>query len=186
MVYEPREDTWLIVESLKDFITRISSDGRTLNRALDMGTGSGAIAGELAKCCRNVVAVDIDPEAIKAAKKKSKSKNIKFVVSDLFDKVDDKFDLIVFNPPYLPPVSQMKTSPGPFKVTEWAGGRPLILKFLKQASRKLTPAGSIILLFSSRTGLELGDLQNQGFKLNKLNERKFFYEKLWVYELIPQ
>jgi len=72
------------------------------------------------------------------------------------------------------------------KVSEWAGGRPLILKFLKQAVDKLNPEGSIILLFSSRTGLELPEIQNLGFKLKKLKETKFFYEVLWVYELLPE
>lgn len=176
MVYEPREDSWLVVESVRD---------RSVDRVLDMGTGTGVIAKELSKTCKKVIAADIDPEAVYFAKKNSKSKNIEFVVSDLFQNVEGKFDLIVFNPPYLPPEPHPKTSPGPFKIAEWAGGRVLILKFLKQARDKLNPEGSIVLLFSSRTGLELGELQNLGFRLNKLNESKFFYEQLWVYELKP-
>ena len=176
MVYEPREDSWLIMESVK---------GRAVATALDMGTGTGVIANELSKSCKKVIAADIDPEAVAHAKKNSKSKNITFVVSDLFEHIEGKFDLIVFNPPYLPP----GPTPEAFhtsKVSEWAGGRPLILKFLRAARTRLNPQGSIVLLFSNRTGLELSELQSLGFKLQKLGEQKFFYEHLWVYELFPR
>ena len=176
MVYEPREDSWLIMESVK---------GRIVDTALDMGTGTGVIANELSKSCKKVIAADIDAEAVAYAKKNSKSKNITFIVSDLFEHIEGKFDLMAFNPPYLPP----GPTPEAFhtsKVSEWSGGRPLILKFLRAARSKLTPNGSIVLLFSNRTGLELPELQSLGFKLKKLGEQKFFYEHLWVYELFPE
>lgn len=173
MVYEPREDSWLLLESVK---------GRKAGSALDMGTGTGIIANELSKSCKQVVAVDIDPEAIAVAKKSSNSKNVQFFVSDLFESVTGSFDLIVFNPPYLPPEPAPEAFKGS-KTSEWAGGRPLIMKFLRQALTHLSPQARIILLLSSLTGLEPEELEALGFRVEKKGEHKFFYERLGVYEL---
>ena len=84
----PRPDTEILVEN-----------------ALDIGTGSGAIAISLAKYCNiNVTALDINNEAIEMAKKNAsmnKVKNIEFIQSDIFEKINNKYDIIVSNPPYI-------------------------------------------------------------------------------------
>ena len=81
------------------------------NSILDLCTGSGAIAiaafKELEKYNRAVkmTAVDISADALEVAKENAKrndAKDIKFVQSDLFEKVRGKFDIIVTNPPYIP------------------------------------------------------------------------------------
>ena len=81
------------------------------NSILDLCTGSGAIAiaafKELEKYNREVkmTAVDISEEALDVAKanaKRNGAQDIKFIQSDLFEKVRGKFDIIVTNPPYIP------------------------------------------------------------------------------------
>ena len=81
------------------------------NSILDLCTGSGAIAiaafKELEKYNREVkmTAVDISADALDVAKENAKrndAKEIKFIQSDLFEKVRGKFDIIVSNPPYIP------------------------------------------------------------------------------------
>ena len=81
------------------------------NSILDLCTGSGAIAiaafKELEKYNREVkmTAVDISADALEVAKENAKrndAKEIKFIQSDLFEKVRGKFDIIVSNPPYIP------------------------------------------------------------------------------------
>ena len=81
------------------------------NSILDLCTGSGAIAiaafKELEKYNREVkmTAVDISADALEVAKKNAKlndARDIKFIQSDLFEKVRGKFDIIVSNPPYIP------------------------------------------------------------------------------------
>lgn len=81
------------------------------NSVLDLCTGSGAIAiaafKELEKYNRAVkmTAVDISADALEVAKENAKrndAKDIKFMQSDLFEKVRGKFDIIVTNPPYIP------------------------------------------------------------------------------------
>jgi len=70
--------------------------------ALDMGTGTGFIAIYLSKLGFKCQGVDINPKAIDIAKKNAAKNNVKvsFYISDLFDNVRGKFDLIIFNPPF--------------------------------------------------------------------------------------
>ena len=96
----PRPDTEILVEKAIEIINK-----NNFNNALDIGTGSGAIAISLAKYCNiNVTALDINNEAIEMAKKNAsmnKVKNIEFIQSDIFEKINNKYDIIVSNPPYI-------------------------------------------------------------------------------------
>ncbi len=92
----PREDTEvLVLEAIKRCPTKV----------LDMCTGSGCIAISLAKYINNVSvdAVDISGPALTVAKKNAKLNevDVKFIKSDLFDNVEEKYDMIVSNPPYI-------------------------------------------------------------------------------------
>jgi release factor glutamine methyltransferase len=74
---------------------------------LDMCTGSGCIAVSLAKYVEglNVSAVDISNDALEVARENAKNNNvlINFAQSNLFEELDEnnKFDVIVSNPPYI-------------------------------------------------------------------------------------
>jgi SAM-dependent methyltransferase len=74
-------------------------------RAIDLGTGSGVHAVLASNHCREVIAVDINPRAIEFAKFNAALNgidNIEFVLSDLFNSVEQTCDLLVANPPYAP------------------------------------------------------------------------------------
>lgn len=84
-------------------------------KILDIGTGTGCIAIELAKYYKNadVIAVDVCQQALDMARENAERHNvlkqINFVLSDVFQEVQGKFDIIVSNPPYIPlsmPVQQ--------------------------------------------------------------------------------
>ncbi|MCR8487527.1 MAG: class I SAM-dependent methyltransferase, partial [Crenarchaeota archaeon] len=96
-VYEPSDDTELLAKAV---IRNI----KPFSKALEIGTGSGAIAILLAKLGCDVTATDINPKAIEVAKENATQNNVKirFIVGDLFAGLNEKFDTIVFNPPYLP------------------------------------------------------------------------------------
>ena len=92
----PREDTEILVlEALKQGKTKI----------LDLCTGSGCIAISLAKYLNNaqVDASDISTRALSVAKKNAKLNdvNVNFIHSDLFESINEKYDLIISNPPYI-------------------------------------------------------------------------------------
>ncbi|MCI6153163.1 MAG: peptide chain release factor N(5)-glutamine methyltransferase [Fusobacterium perfoetens] len=98
----PRSDTEILVEECKFLLEEVESP-----KILDIGTGSGAIAISLAKLYPNakVIGVDISSEALEIANKNKELNNVdnvKFILSDVFEKISDKdFDLIVSNPPYI-------------------------------------------------------------------------------------
>lgn len=142
-VYEPREDSFLLRRELIKYLKshRVSS-------LLDVGTGSGIQAITAKKSgVERVVASDINPESIKCAKLNSKNLKISFKQSNLFSNISEKFDLIVFNTPYLPPEPPLDL--------QWSGGKEFIEKFLKNAKNHLTPNGKIIFLHSSKSPISL-------------------------------
>ena len=80
----------------------------SINRVLEIGTGSGCIALSIAKAFPNieVVATDISERALEVADKNLSQlgleNNVDIIHSDLFSKVMGTFDLIISNPPYVP------------------------------------------------------------------------------------
>lgn len=102
----PRADTEILVE----YAIELYKGYENPIHILDIGTGSGCISISLAyyiKLC-DVLAIDISENAIKTAilnaKKNKVEHKLKFLKSDLFEKMDDYknyFDLIVSNPPYI-------------------------------------------------------------------------------------
>lgn len=100
-VLTPRVETELMIDKARELIARGG-------RVLDIGTGCGALAITLAKNRPDlkIVASDVSPLALQVAKLNAKSilgdkSKIDFVRSDLFSKLDGKFDAILANLPYV-------------------------------------------------------------------------------------
>lgn len=94
----PRVETELLIKTCQNLVNKNS-------KVLDIGCGTGIISimlNKLTNC--NVDSCDISSEALKIAKANSQNlnTNVKFFKSDLFENVQDKYDLIVSNPPYIP------------------------------------------------------------------------------------
>lgn len=165
MIYEPREDSFLIMKHIKDY---------SKGKILDVGTGSGILAEEASKY-GDVLAVDIDDEAISYVKKKG----IKTIKSDLFENVSGKFDLIVFNPPYLPE-EENEDLESRKATTGGERGYEIIKRFFSEASKYLNKNGKVLIVFSSLTGDVLEIIKKHGFKFKILEKEKLFFEEVYV------
>ncbi|WP_413154534.1 peptide chain release factor N(5)-glutamine methyltransferase [Bartonella sp. cb54] len=104
---EPRPDTETLVDLVLPLLKKyVKQSGKTT--LLDMGTGSGAIAIAILKQIPQsyAVAVDISENALKTAIKNAENAKVihRFtpLLSDWFDSVTNRFDLIISNPPYIP------------------------------------------------------------------------------------
>jgi release factor glutamine methyltransferase len=183
-IYEPEEDSFLLKEQVEKFVR---------GRVLDMGTGSGiqALAAIEKKEVREVIAVDINEDALKKLKDLKKEKSlVKLNVhkSDLFQSVKGKFDTIIFNPPYLPnDESDHDAALDGGKI-----GDELLSRFLGDAKNHLDKKGFILLLFSNLTSgkpdegaaavLEL--IGKKGYSYEFLSKKSLaFFEELYVYRL---
>lgn len=96
-VLSPRFDTESLVENALAYIM-------PNHRVLDLCTGSGCVAVSIAKQVDAYVeGCDISPKALKVAKSNAKKHNVKVDMyrSNMFDKVQGKFNVIVSNPPYI-------------------------------------------------------------------------------------
>jgi release factor glutamine methyltransferase len=146
-VYQPGEDTFLLLSAAQQ-------ECREQDLVLEVGCGSGYIAaaildGPLVKC-REVLASDINPHAARDAC----SRGLDVVRADLLFGIRGPFDLVIFNPPYLP------TSPDE-RMDDWLeyaldggpDGRSVISRFIGSVGRVLAPEGRVLLLISSLTGL---------------------------------
>ena len=100
----PQPDTEVLVLQTINIIKQY--ENRNI-KVLDLCTGSGAIAISTAKAFENqavqVYASDISDKALEVAKKNSKKNDvhINFINSNMFENIDEKFDIIVSNPPYI-------------------------------------------------------------------------------------
>lgn len=98
----PRQETELLVEQTNNFIKK-----NNCKKILDLCTGSGCIAVSVAAYNNDisVTASDISTKALNIAKKNALINNvcekIKFIESDIFSNISEKFDIIVSNPPYV-------------------------------------------------------------------------------------
>ena len=175
-VYEPREDSFL----LADAISELDLKGK---KVLDIGTGSGILSLVCAREAEHVLGVDINSEAIEIAREnaeKNEFNNVTFLKSDLFVNVEEKFDLIVFNPPYLPEDEENDLQGS----ETWNGGengRKVIDKFLQKFPSHLKKGGEVLLLQSSLSSIEdTFHKLEPDFEPEIMREKKVPWEKLVV------
>lgn len=179
-VYEPAEDSELLAFHSRNLRGKI----------LEIGTGSGIVSILNAKSnpSNSVLATDISPDAIECARKNAeanKVRNISFRQSNLFEKLEGKFDTILFNPPYLP-TSREERIPGNLNYAFDGGedGRKTLDLFLEEFDKFLAPKGRLLLIQSSLNSMErtMLILKNKGFEVRILDQKPFFFEIIYLLE----
>jgi len=160
-----------------------SQELRPNQRVLDLGTGSGAAGIAAAKAGSAVIAVDINPEAVRCARINALLNHVEGRIDvrqgDLFEPViDERFDLILFNPPYY------RGTPRDALDHAWRSP-DLIERFAAQLGAHLQTDGRALLVLSS-DGEHAGFLQAltaNGFAHTTRAKRDFGNEHMWIYEV---
>ncbi|MDI6721150.1 MAG: methyltransferase [Candidatus Aenigmarchaeota archaeon] len=177
-VYYPAEDTFLLVDVIENLHMKDK-------KVLDVGCGSGFLSLLCASKGAGVTAVDIDEDAVEAAKANSISNDsrISALVSDLFEKVSGVYDYILFNPPYLP---KEEDEDSDITYTGGATGREIIERFISQCKNHLSENGKVFLVISSLTGQEeVFTLFNEnGFSVKVVAKEKIDWEELIAIEAV--
>lgn len=173
MIYPPAEDSALLARNVKKYVK-----GKTF---LDMGAGSG-IQSETARLAgaASILAVDVDHEAVHAVK--SKGFNSKH--SNLFASIRGTFEVIAFNPPYLP-LDVREDQESRRITTGGKRGDELTIRFIKALPRYLSQGGVALLVLSSLTSHTriLSALRTSHLTKRVIDTTSFFMETLEVWEL---
>ncbi|MDP3917149.1 MAG: methyltransferase [Nanoarchaeota archaeon] len=170
MIYEPREDSFLLQKVVRREV-------KTGDKVIDIGTGSGIQAVTALEKTGDVTAADVNPECIK--KLKENQPWIKAIESDLFENISEKFDIIIFNPPYLP---RDKREPKDSVLATTGGlqGNEIITEFLKQAKKHLEKDGKILLAYSSLSGDIPSISRFLGYTLEIISKQSFDFETIYA------
>jgi len=178
----PRPET----EELVDWIVKLNSKtSKKKNlRILDIGTGSGCIAISLAKNIPNseVFAIDVSEKALAVAEKNSKlnTVSVTFLHKNILEttSLDQKFDIIVSNPPYVRNLEKSEIKPNvldnePHLALFVADDDALIFykKIAELAAANLNPNGQLFFEINQYLGKETQDLlKSLGIKNSELRK----------------
>ena len=169
-IYVPSDDSLLMIEAVADSSLR----GKNV---LDVGTGSGILGLYCAMQGANVTASDIDELAVTEAGKNAErlGVHLELLVSDLFSNVPGKFDLILFNPPYIPSerFEDRSVDGGP-------KGALVAERFLDELAGHLKKHAEALLLLSSLNDPTSVKLRHSGFGFSTIAKRSLFFEELEV------
>ena len=174
-VYVPSDDTFLLAENLE-----IESG----DSVLEIGTGSGLVALYAYKLSSDVTVSDINYDALELAESnfKRNGADIELVFGNLFEPFKDrKFDVILFNTPYLP-TSDEDILEGDLNYAFDGGedGRKVIDLFLDEVKNHLNSNGKVQMIQSSLSDNDktLNKLEKNGFICEISKSEKFFFEEI--------
>ena len=167
-VYEPAEDTFLLIDSITFDISLEKNKNKFINpiKSIELGCGNGLISicfldilkKENIKL-KNHYCIDINKYALNLTEKLIKNYNLNdnvyFIESDLFSSFEkeDKFDIIIFNPPYVTTDEEEYKRALEKKdiYASWAGGKKgseTVFKFIDQLKYHINENSIIYLLLS--------------------------------------
>ncbi len=170
MVYEPAEDSELLLESA-------IGEVREEDVVLEVGAGSGFVAEKIAKKCRFLLTTDVSPYAVKELRKKG----LNVVRTDIAKGVKKKFSLVLFNPPYLELEEELKRDRWEdCTINGGKGGIEVICRFLDSLHELLDENGRALVIVSSfNTPRIFEEIEKRGLSYEIVRERSLFFEKIY-------
>jgi len=177
-IYQPAEDSYLMSRTLKEQVPNLINAIPDL-KFLEIGAGSGIhleTALSLGIKKENIFSGDIDKKSVSHCN----LLGFNCVYSDLFENIPGKFDIIIFNPPYLPEDSR-EPKDSRLATTGGKNGNEIILRFLEQAKNYLNNRGVIFLITSSLS--RDVNFKELGYSAKDIGCENLFFERLCIWEL---
>lgn len=172
-VYYPSDDTYLLLNTLEKELKN-----KKFKSSLEIGTGNGLLSLSIYDQVTDLTLVDININVIHhiiGIKKKYNLNKINIIQSNLFEKISKKYDLIIFNPPYVPSESfdDLTTDGG-------KEGSEIIFKFLNKLYDFLEDNGVCYLLISSLNNKNkiFKKIKENNLEYKILNSKRIFFEDL--------
>ncbi len=178
-VYEPAEDTELLIRCIKL---------KEQERILEIGTGTGVVAIHCAKHGSKVTATDVCEEALELARENADSNGVELDLrhGDLFGPVEGEFDVVIFNPPYLPTSREDLThSPLDSALDGGPDGTEVALRFINGLSEHLAEGGRAYMVISSLQDTDRieREVLAHDFAYRSIGKERFDFETISVLEL---
>lgn len=186
-VYLPSDDTDLMINTLEK---EIISKKLFFNTALELGSGNGYLSLSVYNNVNEIISVDLNPivvDYLKKVKEKYQLDKQKIFSSDLFSSLDKnkKYDLIIFNPPYVPS-EPLKLEKGiDLAVNGGKDGLEVISRFLKEFDLFLLKTGVCYLLVSSLNKINKikKKISEKKMSCEIIASKKLFFEELFVLKI---
>lgn len=187
-VYEPAEDSFLLIDALEKDLREIKHKNPTF--CLEVGSGSGVVVTALSMAVPTCLcfSTDINIDACIMTLSTANHNKVKMEVVNMdlaAHFIDNKFDIIVFNPPYVVTESQECGVDG--ITASWAGGvkgREVTDKLLTMIPKKLAEDGVFYLLLIKENipSEVICIMQKHGFDSELVIERRVRNEHQFVYK----
>jgi release factor glutamine methyltransferase len=197
-VYFPSDDTDLLIEYLQNMPLE---DGAQI---LEIGSGSGAVSLWLASKIHNrqmrckIQCIDINPLAIATGKINAQLNSldefISFLEGDLFSPLQSgmKFDIIIFNPPYLPQEPDIIIAGNQQPIDHaWNGGEKgleILSRFLRDAIEFLKFQGDLMFISSSLADQDelFKNLKKYNYSIKTTAKKHIFFEDIILFHCIRE
>lgn len=199
-IYNPAEDTYLLLNMVKDFFLTDPILIRKISQKtiLEMGTGSGIGCLYLCRYCKEMHSIDINFNASRFLQQQSSKMALTHKISSINGDLlswhrignQHKYFIAFFNPPYLPLESGEKSEfnstremkDGDRALYSEEGGFKVLKSFLTQLVSHLEPEGHVFFVYSSLTNIgEISEwLSNLGYLFVEKRELHIFFETIYA------
>lgn len=177
-VYDPSDDTFLLARVVEEVV-------RPGEKFLEVGCGVGLASIAASRKGAEVTCTDANPHAVRLAWKNARQNGfgVHALETDLMQDVPGPFDVVAFNPPYLPTTDDDRVS-GPLNLAFDGGesGNDVVLRFVDQLQAASWMPRLVLVIHSSLSDPRplLDRMATMGYSADVAADEKHFMERLTV------
>lgn len=177
-VYAPSDDTFLLAKVVKETV-------QPGQKFLEVGCGTGLVSIAASRQGAEVTCTDANPHAVRLAWKNARQNGygVHALETDLMENVPGPFDVVAFNPPYLPTAEEDKVQ-GPLNLAFDGGesGNDVVLRFVDQLEAASWKPSVVLVIHSSLSDPEplVQRMDSMGYASDIAADEKHFMERLTV------